>query len=160
MIVVLYAGGLRRAELVALDVTDVARDESGRISLKVRGKRNRERRVWLASSFAGEIERWMKVRGEAPGALLPRVSKAAEIAPLTGGAVTLRVRMVVRRAGLEPLRPHDMRRTFISELLDAGVDLLAVQRQAGHLSPATTALYDRRDERAKMKAADALPCPF
>ncbi|SDG73919.1 YCII-related domain-containing protein [Sinosporangium album] len=55
--------------------------------------------------------------------------------------------------------PHDFRRTFIGELLDAGVDLATAQVLVGHSSPATTARYDRRPERRRREAVDRLRLP-
>jgi integrase len=63
-------------------------------------------------------------------------------------------------AGLLPFSPHDLRRTFISNLLDAGVDILIVQRLAGHISPATTARYDKRGEAASRRAMQLIDVPY
>ena len=84
----------------------------------------------------------------------------AQARPLNRRSVNLILRKRARVAGLQRFMPHDLRRTFISGLLDAGADLPTVSLLAGHRNFTTTALYDRRGERAKRAAIGLLAVPY
>jgi len=53
-----------------------------------------------------------------------------------------------------------MRRTFVSDLLDVGVDLATVSKMAGHEDTNTTKRYDRRSSKVMQKAAEKLDVPY
>ena len=65
-----------------------------------------------------------------------------------------------RPARVREFSPHDLRRTFASEMLDAGADIATVQKMMGHVDPATTARYDWCGEEAKRKVASLLHFPY
>lgn len=159
LIALLYAGGLRRAEVVGLDVTDL-NFETG--ELVVRGKGNRERTLWVTNGAADALADWLTKRGDGPGAIFCPVDKggAVHVRRMTSQAVYNMLRKRARQAGVKQFSPHDLRRSFVSDLLDAGADVVTVQKLAGHASVQTTARYDRRGEEAKRKAVGLLHVPY
>ncbi|GGP06221.1 tyrosine-type recombinase/integrase [Nonomuraea glycinis] len=163
LIAVLYSTGCRRAEVGGLTLADY---DPGARSLRVRGKRDKERLVYLTAEAIGLLERWLRVRGRTPGALFSPISKAGRLrlrddrpVGLTGQGIADILARRLGEAGASPRTAHDFRRTFIGELLDAGVDLATAQALVGHSSPATTARYDRRPERTRREAVDRLRLP-
>lgn len=62
--------------------------------------------------------------------------------------------------GVRSLTPHDFRRTFATNLLEASIDLVTVHDLMGHSDINTTAGYDRRSEDAKRSAVQVLRVPF
>lgn len=156
MISLLYGCGLRRAELVSLNLEDYSKEES---ELFVRGKGNKQRAVPVGNA-APALEDWLRVRGLEPGPLFWGLGNRNRGGRLTDQAVYNMLRKRAKQAGVERLSPHDFRRTFVGDLLDAGADIATVQRMAGHADPATTSRYDRRGKRAQHKAASLLHVPY
>jgi site-specific recombinase XerD len=75
-------------------------------------------------------------------------------------AVAIILQRRAEAAGVQPCTPHDLRRTYISDLLDAGADISTVRLLADHESVDTTARYDRRGEVAKRRAVELVHVPY
>ena len=160
VVALLYGCGLRRSEAVALDLADYDA-EAGEV--RVRGAKGRKDRITYAAGGAQDaIEAWAQIRGEEEGPLLYPINKGDKIQRrrMSDQAIYDILRRLGREIKTKSFAPHDMRRTFIGDLLDAGADLSAAQQLAGHSSVETTARYDRRGERAKKKAASLLHVPY
>lgn len=161
MLGVLFGVGMRRGEVVALDV-DHLNDESG--DMKIHGKGNKVRVGHCEGGALVAMLEWLRVRGGQPGPLFLAVNKAGRIDPelrrLTTQSVYSLVDRLARKANVKHFSPHDCRRTFGGDLLDAGVDAATVQKMLGHASLATTGRYDRRTEEAKKRAAGRLHIPY
>ncbi|MBA2560038.1 MAG: tyrosine recombinase XerC [Propionibacteriales bacterium] len=137
----LYATGIRVAELTGLDVDDVDRE---RRLVRVFGKGRKERSVPYGVPAAKAVEAWLQdgrpqlaVRGSGPALFLG----------VRGARIDQReVRRLVHAhladvPGAPDLGPHGLRHTAATHLLEGGADLRAVQEILGHSSLATTQLY-------------------
>lgn len=156
MVAILRGTGLRRSEVVALELTDFD-TKTGELLVRC-GKGRKARTVYLPKGARAAVLDWLKIRGTAPGALLCPVHRlgTVTIREMTSQAVLYTLQKRGLQAGIASFSPHDFRRTFCSDLLDAGVDVFTVQKLAGHSSPVTTAKYDFRGEEAKKKAVEHL----
>jgi len=159
VIALMYAAGLRREEVVNLDLENYD-PTNGR--LLVIGKRNKERTGYLNNGAAHALADWLAIRGSEPGPLFLAIHKGGKIQPqrMTPQAVYNLLAKRAELAGVRCFSPHDLRRTFVSDLLDAGADITTVAKMAGHASVTTTSRYDRRPEAAKQKAAGLLHVPY
>jgi integrase/recombinase XerC len=142
----LYAAGLRIGELVALDIGDL---QLGQRVVRVRGKGRKERLVPFGRPAAQAIEAYLPDRARW------RRGVADEDNPLfvnqRGGRISARsirrqLDAAVRHtADLNHLHPHALRHAFATHLLEAGMDLRAIQELLGHSSLATTQIYTTVD---------------
>lgn len=139
----LYAGGLRVGEVVALDCDAV---DLERLRVRVLGKGRWERLVPLGRAAAAALREYLAAgRPE----LTRHPGERALFLNHRGGRLTSRgVQAILarlwREAGLEREReatPHTFRHTCATHLLDGGADLRAVQELLGHRRLATTQLY-------------------
>ena len=160
IVAILYGAGLRRAELVQLEAADYTAATGG---VRVRtGKGNKERLAYVSGMGCAAVEAWLRIRGGDAGPLFTPIHR--------GGRVQMRALreqsvydMLARRAlqaGVPPFSPHDLRRTFAGDLLDAGADISTVQKLMGHSNVTTTQRYDRRGEETKRRAAGLLHIPY
>jgi len=151
--------GLRRAEIVGLDLADVDLD---REIVRVLGKGQKIREVPIKGGTLEAIRAWLLDRGADAGPLVCPVRKGGRIeARRVAPQAVLRVcEKRARQAGVREFAAHDLRRTYISLLLDQGVDLSVASDLAGHSSPSTTKRYDRRGEKAAHRAALAAVIPY
>lgn len=149
MLELLYATGMRVAELTGLDTGDI--DASRRLA-RVTGKGNKQRVVPFGDNAAEAIDAWLARRGELlnNGAGSSSAASADATTALflgsRGGRIDQRqVRRVVERAaqrtGDSDLSPHALRHSAATHMLEGGADLRVVQELLGHSSLQTTQIY-------------------
>ena len=150
----LYGTGMRLAELV--DCT-VSRCDFAKGTIKVTGKREKERILPLSGEASASLEAWMKeifgIQGEAFSDKTCYTAFFAERpdTPLfpgrEGKSISRRtIQRIVKKyleqvATLTRMSPHVIRHTFATHLLDCGADLRAVQELLGHVNLTTTQIY-------------------
>lgn len=159
ILAIMYGSGLRRSEVVSLDAGDYDPRFGGIIVRS--GKGNLDRTCPINPGTSECVELWLSRRGVQEGPLFLPISKSGRvlIRRMTDQGVLYILQRRAREAGVDSFTPHDLRRTFIGDLLDAGADLSTVQQLAGHANVQTTARYDRRGEEAKRRAAAMLDLP-
>ena len=157
MVELLYATGVRVAELCAADLGDVDRH---RRTIRVMGKGGKERTVPFGAPADAALGDWLAARA---GTGLPEGPREPLFTGARGGRIDQRaVRRVVHRltadAGGPSIAPHGLRHTAATHVLEGGADLRAVQELLGHSSLATTQRYTHVSvERLRATFAQAHP---
>jgi len=148
----LAGAGLRRAELLSLEVGEKVADLA---EITVRGKGNKLRRVPLPIAVRQVLHDYLTVRGTTPGPLII-TRKGTRL-----GTTALRriFERLLRRAGLADrgYSLHSMRHAYATGLIRAGVDLGTVMSLMGHSDVSVTSVYVHSDVKSKREAVELLP---
>lgn len=155
--------GLRRCELSGLSVSDIRRDDDDNIELRFIGKGDKERTAYVFNGAHKALKVWLLIRGNALGAVFPTIDKAGQIHVehhMSTVAIHKRFTLRCAQAGVEGVHLHDLRRTWIGAMLDAGADIVTVATLAGHSDVRTTQRYDRRPSAVRRAAACKVQVPY
>ena len=135
----LYATGMRVAELCSADVSDVDRHA---LTIKVMGKGSKERVVPFGLPAAHALEAWIAMRATMAGPQAHDAlfvgARGRRLDPRTARAS---VHRLARQAGVPDIAPHGLRHSAATHVLEGGADLRSVQELLGHASLATTQRY-------------------
>jgi len=154
MIALSYGAGLRVNELANVQLDDYFGSY-----IKVVGKGNKERLNPLPDFVTKIVDKWISCRNSISGAMFLRIYKGDTVmtTQLHKSSVSKIFNKVLLQTETEHFTPHDLRRSFATNLLDSGVDLFTVQDLMGHSNVETTKRYDLRDEKTKAIAVQLLP---
>jgi site-specific recombinase XerD len=137
VILLLYGCGLRTGELCKLNVQDLDH-ERREIAIHL-GKGDISRRVAVPDAVWTEILAYLAERSGKRGALFKTLAKKVRFS--CSDVLTI-VHTAGQRAGLGArLKPKDLRHTYASHLMDAGVDIAVISQLMGHRSPRETGIY-------------------
>lgn len=163
-----FAGGLRRSELVALDVADIEHVRQGIVLHLRRSKTDQDghgRKIGIPHGRTrwcpvAVLDAWMAAMGNTEGAVFRPVDRHGRIhdARLSGEAIALVVRERVAAAGLDPTRysGHSLRAGLATSAATAGVPTWRIRAQTRHASDAMLSRYIRDGELFVENAAGAL----
>jgi integrase len=165
-----FAGGFRRSELVALNVEDLDFDKGITVMLK-RSKTDQDGKGRTVAIVPGAdpltcpvaaVKAWLraaKIEGTGNSALFYPVNRwgAVELSRLTDKAVDRIVKGACRTAGLKKIySAHSLRAGHVTEALGRGADRAAIKRQTGHASDAMLDRYAREADLFKNNSSENL----
>lgn len=157
IVLILCGTGLRAGELVKLERRDY---DDGILTVR-QGKGRKYREIHVADAVDKAIRTWLKVSAnEADSALFSRIQRSGKLInqPLTPTGLTGILADLQQTSSIARFTPHDMRRTFITRLLEQGVDINTVRQLAGHRDISTTTRYDCRGNSMKINASRHINC--
>jgi integrase/recombinase XerC len=139
--------GLRVSELVNLRAADV--DLAQATILVNQGKGAKDRYVPISSHFLPDLQEWMRSQEQGASSQEPGarrrdgfVFSSPRGGRLSARTVQLRLEAIGKKAQIpRRLKPHTLRHTFATRLLERGANIREVQELMGHSSVATTEVY-------------------
>ncbi len=155
-IIALLLWGLRRIEVQRLNIGNITQDEDGTIWVELMGKGMKQRRINIAGQHAQLIWTYYQERaGRRDGSpLFSGHTGDTELGRITTAGITWIFNQVADGAGVDAT-PHDLRRTCVTEMSEAGVPLMDISKYVGHAKPETTFGYFKIDD-SKIKGAAAM----
>ena len=149
-----YACGLRLSELLNLQVTDI---DSARMVINVRhGKGGKDRQVPLSARLLTELRAWWCVHRRRPWLF----AGAQKNEPVSDSYVQRMCQKILARTKLrKQATMHTLRHSYATHLLEAGVDVVTLQKLLGHSDLSTTARYLHLSRRQLQRMPDLLALP-
>lgn len=146
--------GLRISEIVGLNVGDVRED-----SIRILGKGNKERIVYLNEACQAAIEAYKPVRSQMAGSSVSAFFVSNRRKRMSRETVHAMVKKTLLKAGLDPDKysSHKLRHTAATLMLQNGVDVRTLQEVLGHEHLNTTQIYTHVDNSELRLAAQANP---
>ena len=167
LLLVGFAGALRRSELVALDVADLEESTEGFIIRIRRSKTDQEGTGDFVSVPYGSrlrpvraLKDWLRAAGITEGPVFRPIRRGGSVVEpdrLTDRSVGNIVKAHAEAVGLDPdvFSGHSLRAGFVTSALQAGADVLRVMDVTRHRQVNTLRVYDRRAKAFKQHAGEA-----
>lgn len=168
LLLIEFAGGFRRSELVGLDRADIEHVRQGLVITLRRSKTDQEgegRRIGIPYGRTrhcpvAALDEWLSLTGIESGPIFRPVDRHGHVSPerLSGEAVSLVVRERVAAVGTDPTgySGHSLRAGFATSAAQAGVSTWKIRQQTGHASDAMLGRYVRDGQLFDGNAAGAL----
>ena len=136
---ILYSLGLRRAELIGLDDSDISYSKG---EIKVTGKRSKQRVIPLPQKLMAKIKDWQRIRDlDNPDTNTDSPLFTVKGKRISAGQVYQIVHKSLAGSSAKRKSPHALRHSFASGMLNGGAELDSVREFLGHASLATTQIY-------------------
>jgi integrase/recombinase XerC len=132
----MYGTGVRLSELIGLQIQNINFHSK---TIKVLGKRNKERLIPISDIVIDLINKYLKIRPESKEICLLLTEKGEPLYPMFVQRLTKE--HLSKVSGAERKSPHILRHTFATHLLEEGADLNSIKELLGHSSLAATQVY-------------------
>lgn len=156
-LLMLYATGMRREELVRLKIGDI---DSDRMLIRIRqGKGKKDRDVMLSPRLLQELRQYWRLANPKPKTYLfpGKGPHQNAVVPIDSRSIFNAVQQAAKRAGIDKrVHPHTLRHSFATHLLESGADLRTIQVLLGHADLKTTCRYLHLSERHLQATASPL----
>lgn len=148
----IYSAGLRRAELIGLNVDHV---NQGQHEMRITGKGNRQRVVMIGDKARAALNHWLKIRDRTAAAEEPALFTGQRGGRISSSVLAVALRDWALARGMDThLHPHRLRHSFATHMLENTGDLRAVQELLGHANLTTTQIYTHLDWKHLAQAYD------